>query len=76
MKDYTAIAKRKYKHAWGIDTLLNGRYATISKCNDSMSIILHSTLKEAIESKDAMDKFCCGGNCSKAHEIVDLDKYK
>lgn len=55
-----------------------GRYATISWCSGPSyrhhgpSVMLHETLDQAQKAVAFIDRFGCGGGCSKQHEIVEV----
>ena len=67
---YNAMAKRRWKKAEWIDG--EGPYAVLAHCR-VLSISLHETQEAAEKSKQAIDRYGCGGDCSPAyHHIVKM----
>jgi hypothetical protein len=68
---YRKEVKKRYKHVIWIDG--DGRYATVAACNGPVTVMLHEILEKAKRAKRRIDSLGCGGNCSDAHTIVDLE---
>jgi len=69
--DYKAKAKRKWgKTAEWITG--NGRYALLAHCR-VLTVTLWPTMDAADKSKHQIDKYACGGECNRNHEILDLE---
>lgn len=67
---YRKAARKRYKRAIWIQG--DGRYATVSTCNGSATVMLHATREKAQQAKQGIDSWGCGGSCVNAHKIVDL----
>jgi len=69
-KYYRKVDKKWPNNCWISG---EGQYALVAFCRD-ISISLHSTLLEAMENKESIDKYACGGACHKAHTIYNLEE--
>jgi hypothetical protein len=67
---YGKAARKRYKRAIWIQG--DGRYATVSSCGGSVTVMLHATQEKAQQAKQGIDSWGCGGSCSNRHTIVDL----
>lgn len=59
---------------WGKKARINGdgQYAFLTLCR-VLEVTLCSTMDEAEELKENVDKKACGGGCILKHEIIDLE---
>lgn len=49
-----------------------GRFATLAWCR-VLSVMLHDTLEDAQQAQDTINRYGCGGMCTRDHRIVDLE---
>jgi hypothetical protein len=56
--------------AHAIWTQGKGEFASLAYCRHGLTIQRYSTLKGAIQAKQAIDSTGCGGGCVKMHVIV------
>jgi len=71
-KPYNAKAKKRWRRAEWVTG--EGRYATVSDCQDIQTVMLHETMDEAVKVKEQIDSTGCGSKCdSRRHKIVDMD---
>ena len=69
-KTWYTKARRKWgREAESIEG--EGRYALLAWCR-VLTVILCQTIDEAEQKKQYIDEICCGGFCTKKHEIIDL----
>ncbi len=68
-KSWRAEAQRM----WGKNTRINGdgQFAFLTLCR-VLEVTLCSTMDEAEELKENVDRKACGGGCILKHEIIDL----
>jgi hypothetical protein len=50
----------------------DGQYASLAFCNKGLSVMLHSDRDKAEKAKAEIDKYGCGGRCTKKHAVADL----
>lgn len=70
-RTYYSIAKERYKRA--VYIVGEGRYATVSTCNGSISVHLHKTQQESRKAIEFINNTGCGSCCTKNHRIIDLE---
>jgi hypothetical protein len=53
-----------------------GRWASISDCRGQSyrTVELHATAAEAEQARAGIDRYGCGGRCSKAHRVLELGR--
>ncbi|MEO2054711.1 MAG: hypothetical protein ABGX83_05370 [Nitrospira sp.] len=64
------LAKEIWPEAYWIHG--SGRFACLAHCR-VLTIELYTTREGAEKAKGHIDKFACGGRCSRTHEIVELE---
>lgn len=70
------IWRTEAKKRWGKEAAWiagHGRFALLAWCR-VLTVTLWETKAEAEMAKNGIDKFGCGGACSRHHEIVELIK--
>jgi hypothetical protein len=53
----------------------DGPWALLAHCRD-LSISLWDDPAEARDAKREVDRFACGGRCTRRHEIIDLRDFR
>ena len=69
MSRYTTAARRRWPRAAWITG--DGRHASIAYCGTT-TVMLFTSRTEADEAKASIDRFACGHDCRRQHEIIDL----
>lgn len=69
---YTKVAKYSWPHAAWI--FGDGRWASLARCVP-LTVMLFETLDAAESAQAQIDRTGCGSNCTRRHEIVDMDQY-
>jgi hypothetical protein len=76
----TIAACRWSKAIWisGNPSLRGACYASVSDCpcfrRVGLTAILYGTRAEAEDAKALIDKYACGGGCSRQHRVVELSR--
>ena len=69
LPSYRLIARQRWSGAEWIKG--DGPFALVASCY-VVTVSLHHSLEAAEKQKGFIDRFGCGGRCSRGHEIVDL----
>jgi hypothetical protein len=68
--NYQRKANRRWPKAEWITG--DGRYASVARCQDALTIELHQTRQDALLAKARIDSTGCCGGCNNLHSVIDL----